>query len=207
VFNRQVSAVTSWGHEVSTGKSYVPEWSSAKELSPLLEVGEGWKRDSHETWDYFIGFDSISQSGKSSLVIHSLENKPEGVGRIFQNFNAEKYRGKRVRVSGYIRTNLTNGWAGFRLDVFMPGVKDAVASDHMYDREVKGRTAWTKYELVLDIPVDASFIQLGMQLEGTGSAWFDEITFEVLDDSVPVTEKIKGVQPVNKEPVNLDFEK
>jgi hypothetical protein len=207
VFNGELNAVTSWGHEVNNGKAYVPDWSRCKYLSPLMNMGEGWLRDSKETWDYSIHFDSISHSGRSSVIIHSLENRPEGAGRIYQNFDADKYRGKRVRMSGYIKSDIAKGWAGFRLDAYMPGVKEPVVTDHMYDREVKGKTEWTKCELVLDIPADASLIQLGMQMEGTGTAWFDDVIFEIVDDTVPVTSKMENVKPVNKEPVNLDFEK
>ncbi|HEY6162589.1 MAG TPA: hypothetical protein VI112_15275 [Bacteroidia bacterium] len=196
-----------WGYGMNNGKTFLENWSLCKPLSPLLEEGEGWLRDSYETWDYFIGFDSAGQDGKNSLIIRSLEDKPEGVGRIYQNFDAEKYRGKRVRMSGYIKTDIVKGWAGFRLDAYMPGVKEPVVTDHMYDRVVKGTSGWTKYDLVIDIPADASLIQLGMQLEGSGSAWFDNITFDIVDDTVPVTSKMENVKPLNKEPENLDFEK
>jgi hypothetical protein len=44
-------------------------------------------------------------------------------------------------------------------------------------------------------------------LVGTGQIWFDDIKFEVVDNSVPTTGKEKeGLMP-SKEPVNLDFEK
>ena len=71
----------------------------------------------------------------------------------------------------------------------------------MHDRPVKGNTEWTQYDIVLEVPYNASNIAFGALLNGTGQIWFDNIDFEVAGDSIPSTGKPKD------KPDNLDFEK
>jgi hypothetical protein len=66
---------------------------------------------------------------------------------------------------------------------------------------VKGNTEWTKYEIVLEVPETTKNIAFGALLHGTGQIWFDNLNFEVADNSVPSTKKPK------EEPTNLNFEK
>ena len=55
------------------------------------------------------------------------------------------------------------------------------------DRSIKGTTDWTEYEIVLDVPLNATKLAYGVLLVGTGQVWFDNIKFEVVDNSVPTT--------------------
>jgi hypothetical protein len=78
----------------------------------------------------------------------------------------------------------------------------------MGDRPIKGTTSWTKYDIVLDVPDNASQIAYGALLEGTGQIWFDNIAIEIVDDSVPTTGFQNGKKSAKQnEPTNLDFEK
>ena len=49
------------------------------------------------------------------------------------------------------------------------------------DRSVSGTTGWTQYELVLDVPPEATTICLGFLLAGTGTVWGDDLQVEILD--------------------------
>jgi hypothetical protein len=78
----------------------------------------------------------------------------------------------------------------------------------MSDRPIKGSTGWTKYEIVLDVPNNASLIAYGALLSGTGQIWFDNITFEIVGDNIPITGSVNGKKSATQvEPTNLDFEK
>ena len=52
---------------------------------------------------------------------------------------------------------------------------------------VKGTTNWTKYEIVLDVPSNATLIVYGALLAGTGQIWVDHLSFEIADTSVETT--------------------
>jgi erythromycin esterase-like protein len=93
-------------------------------------------------------------------------------------FPVSRAAGKKVRYSGYIKTEgVTRGFAGFwwRVD----GPSGVLAFDNMQSRGVKGTTDWTKY--TIELPVDASVknINFGALLPGDGTAWFDGLTIEL----------------------------
>ena len=100
-------------------------------------------------------------------------------------FPVSRAAGKKVRYSGYIKTDgVTRGFAGlwWRVD----GPSGVLAFDNMQSRGVAGTTDWTRY--TIELPVDASVknINLGALLPGNGTAWFDGLTIEL--DGEPFTD-------------------
>ena len=86
--------------------------------------------------------------------------------------------GKRVRYSGYIKTEgITRGFAGlwWRVD----GTSGVLAFDNMQDRGATGTTDWKRYDIELPVAADARNINFGALLTGDGSAWFDGLTVEL----------------------------
>jgi hypothetical protein len=72
---------------------------------------------------------------------------------------------------------------------------------------------------VLDVPLEAKRILLGVLIQGKGQVWADDLKLELVDKNVAVTnmmgadlEKIstsafdKLPKPIRKSPVNLGFE-
>ena len=93
-------------------------------------------------------------------------------------FPIQEAAGKRIRYSGYIRTEgITRGFAGlwWRVD----GASGVLAFDNMQDRGVTGTTDWTRYEINLPVDAKTSNINFGAILTGDGSAWFDHLTVEI----------------------------
>jgi hypothetical protein len=88
--------------------------------------------------------------------------------------------GKHVKYSGYIKTEGVNrGWAGlwWRVDG-EPGTAP-LAFDNMQDRGATGTTPWTRYEIELDVPANATHIYFGVLHVGNGAAWFDTLQVEL----------------------------
>ena len=96
------------------------------------------------------------------------------------------FLGKRVRLSGYVRTEGVENWAGFWMRVDGPGYEQ-LSFDNMEDRPIKGTTDWRKYDAVLDVPAQAVNVMFGLILEGRGKAWFDGVTLEPVGTDVPST--------------------
>jgi hypothetical protein len=119
-----------------------------------------------------------------------------------QNSSASQYLGKRVRLTGYMKSKKVKSWAGLWLRVDQAGSQKSLAFDNMQNRAVKGTTGWKKYEIVLDVPTNASNIAYGALLSETGQIWFDNLSFEVVDTSVPTTD----VRQISATPTNLNFE-
>jgi hypothetical protein len=56
--------------------------------------------------------------------------------------------------------------------------------DNMQNRLIKGTIDWRKYRVVLDVPSEATHIVFGVLLDGSGRTWIDNVSFEVVDESV-----------------------
>src|ERR1017187_9937896 len=116
-----------------------------------------------------MGIDKgAGQGGKNCATIKSTDKKIDGFGTLMQMCKPDKYLGKRVRMTGYVKSESVTDWAGLWLRVDQANSQVPLAFDNMQDRAIKGTYAWKKYEIVLDVPANASMIAFGALLSGTG---------------------------------------
>jgi hypothetical protein len=174
-----------------------------------FDLPTGWYAAGSSSSLYKMGIDKgAGEDGKNAATIKSKAKKISGFGTLMQACSAESYRGKRIRMSGLMKTEDVKRWAGLWLRVDDKFSDNYLSFDNMksgkIDRSIKGTTAWKRYEIVLDVPVNSSNLAYGALINGTGQIWFDQIQFEVVDLSVPTTGKDEF--RTFKEPVNLDFE-
>lgn len=168
-----------------------------------FDLPEGWFKAGSKPKYYDMGIDvGAGKDGKNAASIKSLKNRIDGFGTLMQNFKPDKYLGKKIKLTAWMRSKEVESWAGFWLRVDQAGASKSLSFDNMNDRPIKGTTDWQKCEIVLSVPASATNIAFGALLDGTGQIWFDEINFEVVDNSVPSTGK-----RANDEPVNLNFDK
>jgi RNA polymerase sigma factor (sigma-70 family) len=156
----------------------------------------------------------IKHSGNASGLIESTGPALDGFGTFTQGIRAERYRGKRLRLSAYAKSSRASGNAGLWMRVDGK-TRSPLAFDNMMNRPIRGTTDWKKYEVVLDIPEEAENLFFGFLMAGGGRAWVDDITLETVGKDVKVTDL--KVQPTDQrsnqalqlpnQPVNLDFEK
>lgn len=168
-----------------------------------FDLPKGWFPSGDATKSYDMGIDKgMGRDGKNVATIKSNAKKISGFGTLMQTAIPDKYLGKRVRMTGYVKSENVAEWAGlwFRVD---QKDKRAVAFDNMQDRAIKGTTAWKRYEIVLDVSQNSSNLAYGALLSGTGQIWFDDIQFEIVENTVPLT---GGDISALEEPRNLDFE-
>lgn len=83
-------------------------------------------------------------------------------------------------------------------------VPKQIAFDNMQGRPIKGTIDWKRYDVVLDVPQEATGIFFGVLLSGPGTVWLNGANFEVVGLNIPTT----GVDAVQKsdEPMNFNFE-
>jgi hypothetical protein len=127
-----------------------------------------------------------------------------------QSVQADDYKGKRVRLSGWVKAAGIAEWAGLWMRVDGPAAPGSnfpasLAFDNMQDRPIKGTTGWTRHNIVLDVAPEATFISFGILLRGVGQAWIDDLSLETVGKDVPLTGQALSGAP-RKKPVNLDFE-
>jgi len=99
-----------------------------------------------------------------------------------------RIRGKRIRVSGWIKTNNVRECAGLQMLAYNAGGELLVTDEMICTRPIHGTTDWRKYEMVQDIPPDASKIVLGAALFCSGEIWTDDFQVEVVGRDVPLTD-------------------
>ena len=104
-------------------------------------------------------------------------------------------------MSGFVKLEGVRQWAGLWMRVDKNS--SAVAFDNMEDRPIKGTSDWHRYEVVLDVPKDATDIAFGVLLAGPGSVWLNSATFETVESDVPTTGH--DARRADK-PTNLNFQ-
>jgi len=166
-----------------------------------------WYRSGSKPGSYNMGFDkTVIQSGAKSVIIESLEKEIDGFATIMQTCDAKNYLGTKVKMTGYIKSENLADWSGMWMRVDAKDSHESLAFDNMQDRAVRGTTDWTKYEIVLDVPVESGTLNFGVLMSGTGKIWFDNVSFEILDNKTPVSSAVANELPYPGKPENLSFE-
>ncbi len=143
------------------------------------QIPQGWFASDNNSQDYDTGVDqSVAHTGKASGFIKSKVSEPEGSGTLKQTFEADHYRGKRLRLSGYVKANNIDNRAGLWMRV--DGPDKPLSFDNMGDRPIRGTADWKKYEIVLEVPENSVRIAFGILLRGKGQAWIDGLQFDVV---------------------------
>lgn len=170
-------------------------------------VPEGWILAGTAPKDYQVSVLPEKREGNNVVLLESGANPdPSKFGTLSQYCSADQYLGKRVRMTGYLKSENVENWAGMWFRVDDSKQKDlSLSFDNMSDRPIKNTTDWKKYEIVLDVPQEAGAMVFGVLLEGSGKVWISDISFEVVDQSVPTTNMVKERAPLPQGPVNLDF--
>ena len=179
--------------EVNAPKFETPKrWYVSGKGSPAGAEGKGYELELDAT---------TAKSGRQSLRLRSTGEGQAGQFGVFtQSITASVAAGKRVRVSGYIKTyGITKGYAGLwcRIDgrddktlgfdnmMGRHGPEGVIKSD---DRAVRGTTEWNRYQVEVDVDARAVLIVFGGLLTGDGTAWFDDLAIEV--DGKPMVEAL-----------------
>ncbi len=172
-----------------------------------FDLPDGWQKKGSTPESYDMGIDKgAGQNGKNAATIKSIK-KTKGFGTLMQTCLAEQYLGKRLKMTGYVKSLNVKGWAGLWLRVDQKDSKTPLGFDNMTDRPIKKTSDWKKYEIILDVPANASDIAYGALLVGQGQIWFSDLAFEIVDNSTAVSDDCHVCSKVLKAPTNLNFEK
>jgi len=183
-----------------------PGWCVTPAMIMFLSIGaaaqvDGWVKAGANPDDYDMGVDrGVAFMGTSSGFVRSRTSEPRTFGTYMQMFDASEYRGKRIRLSGYVKSEAVEQRASMWMRVDRG--RTPTAFDNMQNRPITGTQPWTQHTLVLDVDRQATAIAFGIMLSGKGAVWIDGLAFDVVGDEVPSTDMIKLLQG----PRNLDFE-
>lgn len=163
-----------------------------------FDIPKGWLRAGSMPDKYEMGMQfGAGRTSVYAATIQSNSHKIFGFGTLMQNMLPDNYKGKKIRLIGYMKSQDVRNWAGFWLRVDGADKKRSLSFDNMYDRPVKGTTEWRKYEIVLDVPETATNIAFGALLNGTGKIWFDDLKIEIAGDAARTTDRTPKATPQN----------
>ena len=173
-----------------------------------VKAPPGWSKNGAKPEAYVVGVDSLQMwGGMPSAYAESLSPTVDsGFGGMMQMASAENYVGKRVRLSGWIKTEEANQGGGhlwLRIDGQERG--QMLGFDNMDNRPVKGTSDWQEASVVLDVPAGASALAYGFFVSGGGKMWVNGQRIEEVGPEVPSTNMaVKPALP--KAPNNLGFD-
>lgn len=168
-----------------------------------VEAPQGWTADGFNFASFAGGLDPDQKHlGHSVFWLRNVQGE-NGHATVYQRVLAGSYAGKRVRFSGWLRTEGVGGAASLAV-----GACDSqgryinfTSLDHLRgEGPLRGTMDWSHRALVLDVPVEAHSLYYAFLLARTGEARFAGLQLETVGRDVPVTKP----QELDA-PENLDF--
>ena len=183
------------------------------------QMPHAWVLVGQDADDYRLRLDAeVAHSGASSMRLAARGNRRRSQwAASVQMVDATAYRGKRMRLGGYLRgDDLGSGGLWVRVDGILEGRYAMLALDNSEGRRIEETQEWEARDIVIDIPPEGVTILLGAMITGDGTLWVDDLAFDAVSGDVPLTtepevvitdqpyERPLGVFPT---PTNLDFER
>lgn len=177
-----------------------------KEETKVEEKIKGWFLSGSHPYHYEIGIDqkNVHQGKASGYLKSKTVQERDEFATMMQQFKAHSFIGKRVKLSGFIKTKNVKQFSGLWMRVDSAS-EDMLQFDNMSDRPIIGTNHWNRYSIVLDVPENSAIISFGILLTGEGEVWLDGLSFEIVDLDTPST-NINFEDHLLEEPTNLTFE-
>lgn len=137
--------------------------------------------------EYAMGTDaSVTRDGPPSTFIKNKVANPTSWGSTVQVIPVDDVRGKRLMVSGYIKTTNVARYAEYwvRID---GSNHQVLVYDDMANRPLTGTADWRAFSIVMEVPTTATNIFMGLLLNGVGEVWVDDLSVAVVTKDVPLT--------------------
>ena len=177
----------------------------SEDINSAIENHDEWHLYGQPGGAYEIGMDpNQNHLSARSAFIKSRSGYTGEVGSLMQRLVATRYKGKRMRLSGYLKSEKAKSGCGFFFSVATPP-NSFDSWDNMNDRVITGTNDWTKCELVLDVPITAEWINFGAYLNGKGQIWISSVKFEAVGLDVLTTGEIPDLAEWPEGPADLDF--
>jgi C-terminal processing protease CtpA/Prc len=141
-------------------------------------VPEGWTARPAETIHLD---DHVLRDGRHVVRIARTATSPEAFSVLVQQTPLD-VTGTMIELRGALRTEDVDGFVG--LWMREDGESETVAFENMQKRALAGTTDWASYAIQLPVHADATDLSWGVLLQGTGTAWADDL--ELFVDGRPI---------------------
>jgi hypothetical protein len=186
------SYATALRHIANTPLETRPE--STQTSAPL----KGWFARGETPAAYAFERDLEGHGGQASAVIRASSAAAAATSAdLMQHFLAENYRGRRLRFSGWIKSENVSG----ACSLWMRIDENINLLIFAHSSSLAGSNDWTQRQVVLDVDAEATLISIGVAIEGSGTAWISDIALEIVGADIPTT----ASRNIPLEPKNLNF--
>lgn len=157
-----------------------------------LVTPEGWSAGYDNSAG--VGLSRMDARTGTTAAYLSAQGRGPLQAVLSQFIKSEEFLGKRVRVSAWVKPKeVTGTLSGLWMRV--DATQAIIAFDNMSSRPVLGSGQWRQISIVLDVPAEAIGIAFGALLTGQGTLIVDDLTFEVVPTTVPVTDLLTAPVP------------
>lgn len=157
--------------------------------NPVTTRPAGWRMTGDNPDGYEVAVvDTIKHGGKYSASLRAGSKAVnDKFGSLVQAIRPDNFRGRRVRLSSFVKTDSVEGFAAMWIRIDGPNM-EMLDFSNMGEKSIKGTTNWAKYDLVVDVPANAEAIVFGAMLGGAkGQMWVDDITLEAVGANIAKT--------------------
>jgi RNA polymerase sigma factor (sigma-70 family) len=169
-------------HATDIWMPYVPNDSPATDVYPVSNAALLIKPSLHG--ECVADLDAgVKRAGGATVRLKSVGPNARG-GLVGTSVPVDAYRGKRIWLSGYLRSEKIERAGVLSLVIFRPG-DDLYAHDEMDGHELMGTHEWQRFDIVSDVPADAERIGVRAILAGEGTLWADALEVGVVAKDVP----------------------
>jgi hypothetical protein len=167
-------------------KAAPPVTSATLPVPAITEEGwtmSGWARDK-----YTVREDPATErAGHATLLLAPIADTGGKYGTWVRSIDAAPYRGKRVRLSAYTKTEGTTQRADFWARIqAADSPADGSGLGAQWIR-LPATSGWEHLEIVLDVSPAGAMLQYGVGVAGPGKLWVDAPKLEVVAADVPPT--------------------
>lgn len=148
-------------------------------VAAQLALPAGWDRIGGR--GYEVTLDATGGRGGTACVrLRGIDPREGRFTGVAQTVDASPWRGKRLRLSAWIRSEDMDGWGGLFMRIDDDELRPLGFGNNR-NAPVGGTTGWSRYQVVLDVPGQAREIQFGVHLNGKGVLWADDFALDPLE--------------------------
>jgi hypothetical protein len=130
----------------------------------------------------FADVDPLSFGGENSVMLHNPEPYDEEPANNWSQVIVGDLRGKELEFSGYARTEAATE-ASLWLQCFRQSPTQVVAAQtSALNDPLSGTSEWTRLSARVTAPASTDFVVVRCVIKGQGSAWFDELRLDAIQE-------------------------
>lgn len=150
-------------------------------------IPKGWGDKPITHYEYGLDNKEKRAEKPSAYIKSTGPVSKDEVACLSQCIKANQYRGKQIKLSGFKKIkDVTGAGAGVSLCVMVEGEQSAFDSTMMHKEPTTGTIPWKQFQIVLDVPQNATTILYGPTLCGTGQIWVNDFKLEIVGKSKKV---------------------